>query len=120
MQMKDKVSDRLLEALRCFPEGKKAEWDTEISAEEWMELFRMAAQHQVLPMVFETVYTCPAFRSLPENQKDYIRQQVIRQVMLQERKTVEFLNLYQKLLEENLTPVVVKGMICRKLYRNPD
>ena len=120
MQMKDKVSDRLLEALRCFPEGKKAEWDTEISAEEWMELFRMAAQHQVLPMVFETVYTCPAFRSLPENQKGYIRQQVIRQVMLQERKTVEFLNLYQKLLEENLTPVVVKGMICRKLYRNPD
>ena len=41
MQMKDKVGDRLLEALRCFPEGKKAEWDTEISAEEWMELFRM-------------------------------------------------------------------------------
>lgn len=43
MQMNDRVSDRLLEALRCFPEGKKAEWDTEISAEEWMELFRMAA-----------------------------------------------------------------------------
>ena len=74
-----------------------------------MELFRMAAQHQVLPMVFENSLHMSGFRSLPENQKGYIRQQVIRQVMLQERKTAEFLNLYQKLLEENLTPVGRKG-----------
>lgn len=120
MHTKNIVSDRCLEALRCFLEGKKAEWETGISKEEWMELFRMAAQHQVLPMVYETVYPCQAFQSLPENEKGFIRQSVIWQVMLQEKKTAEFLNLYQKLLEENLTPVVVKGMICRELYRNPD
>lgn len=120
MHIQNLVSDRFLEALRCFLEGKKAEWETGISGEEWMELFQMAAQHQVLPMVYETVYTCRAFQSLPENEKGFIRQRVIWQVMLQEKKTAEFLNLYQKLLEENLTPVVVKGMICRELYRKPD
>lgn len=118
--MEHKVSDRLLETLRCFPEGKQAEWETGISAEEWMELFRLAVQHQVLPMVYETVYKCPAFQTLPEDQKAMVRQRVIWQVMLQERKTAEFLELYRKLLKENLTPVVVKGMICRKLYKNPD
>ena len=120
MQMENKVSDRLLEALRCFPEGKKVTWETGISGEEWMELFQMAVQHQVLPMIYETVCKCQAFRSLPENEKEAVRQRVIWQVMLQEKKAAEFLNLYQKLLKENLTPVVVKGMICRELYENPN
>ena len=48
MQMENKVSGRLLEALRCFPEGKKVTWETGISGEEWMELFQMAVQHRVL------------------------------------------------------------------------
>lgn len=45
---------------------------------------------------------------------------MIRQVMMQSRKTGEFLQLYQKLAEAGLTPLVVKGLICRSLYREPD
>ena len=40
--------------------------------------------------------------------------------MTQSRKTEEFLQLYGKLTEQGLTPVVVKGIICRSLYREPD
>lgn len=86
MHIKNLVSDRFLEALRCFLEGKKAKWETGISGEEWMELFQMAAQHQVLPMVYETVYTCRAFQSLPENEKGFIRQRVIWQVMRRKKR----------------------------------
>ena len=39
---------------------------------------------------------------------------------MQSRKTGEFLQLYQKLAEAGLTPLVVKGLVCRSLYREPD
>ena len=40
--------------------------------------------------------------------------------MIQARKTEEFLALYKRLLEAGLTPMVVKGIICRQLYPQPD
>ena len=45
---------------------------------------------------------------------------MIQQVMVQGRKTAEFLALYSRLLEKDLTPIVVKGIICREMYREPD
>lgn len=114
------VKKRLLEALKCFLEGEKVQWESGISGEEWGELFDLAIQHQILPMVYEAVYACPAFGSMPDNQKDYIKHRMIQQVMVQGRKTAEFLALYSRLLEKSLTPIVVKGIICREMYREPD
>lgn len=114
------VKKRLLEALKCFLEGEKVQWESGISGEEWGELFDLAIQHQILPMVYEAVYACPAFGSMPDNQKDYIKHRMIQQVMVQGRKTAEFLALYSRLLEKSLAPIVVKGIICREMYREPD
>ncbi len=114
------VKKRLLEALKCFLEGEKVQWESGISGEEWGELFDLAIQHQILPMVYEAVYACPVFGSMPDNQKDYIKHRMIQQVMVQGRKTAEFLALYSRLLEKSLTPIVVKGIICREMYREPD
>lgn len=118
--MNENVKKRLLEALKCFLEGEKVQWESGISGEEWGELFDLAIQHQILPMVYEAVYACPAFGSMPDNQKDYIKHRMIQQVMVQGRKTAEFLPLYSRLLEKSLTPIVVKGIICREMYREPD
>lgn len=118
--MNENVKKRLLEALKCFLEGEKVQWESGISGEEWGELFDLAIQHQILPMVYEAVYACPAFGSMPDNQKDYIKHRMIQQVMVQGRKTAEFLALYSRLLEKSLTPIVVKGIICREMYREPD
>ena len=113
-------SERMLEAIRCFLNGKKAEWQEDISEAEWMELFGLSQQHQVLPMVYETVYPCPAFRTVSAEQNQILKRQVIRQVMVQSRKTEEFLALYRKLTESGITPLVVKGLVCRNIYREPD
>ena len=85
--MNENVKKRLLEALKCFLEGEKVQWESGISGEEWGELFDLAIQHQILPMVYEAVYACPAFGSMPDNQKDYIKHRMIQQVMVQGRKT---------------------------------
>ena len=113
-------SERMLEAICCFLNGKKAEWQEDISEAEWMELFGLSQQHQVLPMVYETVYPCPAFRTVSAEQNQILKRQVIRQVMVQSRKTEEFLALYRKLTESGITPLVVKGLVCRNIYREPD
>ena len=114
------ISEKMLEALRCFLNGKKVTWEEGLSAEDWQTLFRLCQHHQILPMIYDTVYACPAFGTCPPETVQMIKTQVIRQVMMQSRMTEEFLQLYKKLLEQNLTPVVVKGLICRNLYREPD
>lgn len=114
------ISEKMLEALRCFLNGDKVTWEDGLSAEDWAELFRLCQHHQILPMIYDTVYACPAFAACPPDLVQMIKGQVIRQVMTQSRKTEEFLQLYRKLTEQELTPVVVKGIICRSLYREPD
>lgn len=117
---KNALNGKLLETIRCFRNGEKVNWESGISAEEWRELFRLCQYHQILPMVYDTVYGCPAFATFPQQEGQAVKRQVIRQVMLQSRKTEEFLLLYRKLLENGLKPVVVKGIICRNMYREPD
>lgn len=114
------ISEKMLEALRCFLNGEKVMWEDGVSAEDWQMLFRLCQYHQILPMIYDTVYACPAFQTCPQETVQMIKTQVIRQVMVQSRKTEEFLQLYKKLLEQDLTPLVVKGLVCRELYREPD
>lgn len=114
------INEKMLEALRCFLNGEKVMWEDGVSAEDWQMLFRLCQYHQILPMIYDTVYACPAFQTCPQETVQMIKTQVIRQVMVQSRKTEEFLQLYKKLLEQDLTPLVVKGLVCRELYREPD
>ncbi len=114
------INEKMLEALCCFLNGEKVMWEDGVSAEDWQMLFRLCQYHQILPMIYDTVYACPAFQTCPQETVQMIKTQVIRQVMVQSRKTEEFLQLYKKLLEQDLTPLVVKGLVCRELYREPD
>ena len=91
-----------------------------MSAEDWKDFFSLCQYHQILPMIYDTVYGCPAFVTFPQQEVQAVKGQVIRQVMIQSRKTEEFLILYKELLRAGLTPVVVKGIICRNMYREPD
>lgn len=116
----DTTSKRMLEAVCCSLRGEKTVWSEIISVGEWMKLFELSQRHHILPMVFETVYQCPAFHSIPGEQVMQLRRQVVMQVVLQSKKSEEFLELYRKMLEEGLTPLVVKGLVCRSLYPEPD
>ena len=111
---------KMLEAVRCFLDGRKVDWEEEITEKEWVELFRLCMHHQILPMAYEAVYTCPAFASVSPDRVRFLKSLIIRNVMIQSRKTEEFLQLYTKLTAEGLTPIVVKGIVCRNLYREPD
>lgn len=110
---------KLLEALRAHLQQEKVNWSEEITETEWQIFFRLASLQQILPMVFDAVYLCPAIQAHPHIQTA-VRKQVRASVMVQAAKTADFLILYRKLLTAQLKPLVVKGLICRSLYPNPD
>lgn len=109
-----------LEALKAALKGEPVSWDREIPPQTWAELLRLSEAHKVLPMIFQAVYACPAAASIPPELISACRSKVRQLVMLQTHKTLAFRPLLQKLQQEGLTPLVVKGIVCRELYPDPD
>ena len=110
-----------LEAFGASLKPESVNWTEPPAPEEWIGVFRLAAQHRVLPMVYEAVYRCPAAKTDPA--PAILRQQkplMLQTVMLQTQKTAEFLDLYRALQAAGLHPLVVKGLVCRALYPKPD
>ena len=82
---------------------------------DWPAIFTLANQQKLLPILFETV------RKTPADEKNVAlfavtKQQVIGQVLNQTVRSAEFSDLYRKLREANLHPIVVKGQLCSRLY----
>lgn len=89
-----------------------------LSSEDWRALINMAEIHKLLPLFYEVahVYMEKAEPELALSLKRRNREQV----MLQTIKTADFLDMYKKLTEAGLRPLVVKGITCRNLYPKPD
>lgn len=89
--------------------------DCTASSDVWKSVFHIAEQQNVLPLIYEAAHKCTHGEYI-----SHIQKKVRHQVMIQTQKTQEFLTVYQKLRENNLTPLVVKGLICRNCYPVPD
>lgn len=116
----DITSARFLEALRASLQREQVAWEEELTEQEWVALFRMADAHNVLPMIYEAVYRCPSAQRLSPQFFAHFKRRTIQSVMLQTVKTSEFLRLFDHLKQAGVTPCVVKGIVCRSLYPNPD
>lgn len=116
----DVKKDMFLTALKAALKNEKVSWNEELESQDWGELFRIATTHQVLPLIYEAVYDCSAARNMEPQVFMSAKQQTIRSVMLQTMKTNEFLGLFQHLQKAGVQALVVKGIVCRNLYPNPD
>lgn len=114
----NQTSKRFLEALKASLKGQTIYWDN-MSAEEWKKLFRISETQQLLPMVYQAVYKCLASQGHGDVMKVGSRK-TMNQIARQVTKTSEFLALYQQFCELGAKPLVLKGVICRNLYPNPD
>ena len=114
----DKVHESFLKILRSSLKGEPFSETLNLSPEQWQQLQELAIAHKVLPMMFEAVYQLPEFAGLPEY--GLLKRNVFQQVMTQSMKTRDFLTLSKHLEKSGATPLVVKGIICRNLYPQPD
>lgn len=109
-----------LEALKASLTNTTVTWTTPLSNEEWQSIFELAESHKVLPLIFHAVYSCPAAASLDARMLLFLKHRTLTLTLNQVQRTAEFLKLYEKLAEEGITPLIIKGLICRELYPKPD
>lgn len=115
-----KESRLFLQALKAALENKTVTWEQEITDQHWAGIFRLARDHQVLPMILQAVYGCKSAQSIPPQLLASCRDQVRKLVTMQTMKTAAFLPLLEQLKAAGVEPLVVKGIVCRSLYPNPD
>ncbi len=116
----EKTQMMFLEALKASLCGEKVQWDEYITEENWGELFQMADRHHVLPLIYDVVYDCESAKINDLSLFTLYKQRTVQTVMLQTMKSAEFLNLYKNIQGNGSSPIVVKGIVCRSLYPNPD
>ena len=110
----------LMQALCAAIRRKQVDWDRPLAEEEWKELFRLAQEQHVLPIVVESIYGSNAFQSQPDSWRQQVIQKSIRITMGQTVRTSAFLELFEKMQQAGLHPLVMKGLACRVLYPSPD
>ena len=91
-----------------------------LSPEELNRLLQLGMAHSVYPVVFDAVRTCAAFRALPDQVRQTETAGCRRLVLGQAVRTSQFTGVYQHLLRGGVTPLVVKGLVLRSLYDQPD
>ena len=79
------------------------------------EIYELALKHNLVPIIYEslrknTQYPIPA----------QFMQTAISQIVGQQQRTEQFFAIYQKLLDANIKPLVLKGLVCRELYPQSD
>lgn len=106
-----------LESISAALCNEKLSW-TGVSEENWSKLMSLSLAHKLQPLVFNAVFDCPA----AENWSGFSAQKRLSksQMLTQTLKTTEFQALYTYLRENGITPLVVKGILCRSVYPNPD
>ena len=116
-----KINTFFLEALKASLNGESVSWSTEdISFEEFSQLYKISDIHNVLPMIFEATFSCEVAKQMsPQFMKMY-RRNVIQLIAQQTMKSSGFQELSDYLRSNDIKPCVVKGIVCRNLYLNPD
>ncbi len=113
-------TDLFLQAVLAALKNEQVDWDGELSRVEWESILKTAEAHRMLPMVYQAVYRCPAARRADPALMSHYRMCAMQMVVLQTRKSAEFLPLLETLQAAGVEPLVVKGTVCRRLYPNPD
>ena len=86
---------------------------------DWEEVFRLAEQHHVLPMVLDAAHRVYG-DDMPWERLMPYKKRALRLTYLQTLRTERFLSLCRFLSGRGLTPLVMKGLVCRRLYPEPD
>lgn len=77
-------------------------------------IIKIARAHNLIALVGEQLCQTPEFATQPLFEKVSTMSMAV--VAIQSIKTDNFLNLYKAFLEEDIHPIVMKGIICRQLY----
>ena len=113
---------RLLEAFSCALSSKTVNWSEMPEKTIWKSIYRSAEEHKIFPMVMESISGSRFFVSGPNLEMNYrfYLKRAETETYTQAKLTGDFLLLYDFLLNKGLKPLVMKGIVCRSLYPQPE
>ena len=114
-QMIDETYQLLLDAVKCAVRGKQLPASELLHQKRW-DLFQLAVDHQILPLVVNALHDA----EVNEPTRSGIEEQARKRAIGQAQRTADFLLLLQRFGQKGLRPVVVKGLVCRSLYPEPE
>lgn len=82
---------------------------------DWQALFQLSAQQKLTAPVYGALRA-----AMPERVQRAWRSAALQDAALQSRRTEAFFALYRRLSERGCRPIVVKGILCRETYPEPD
>ena len=97
-------------------------WETEpnLTSPDWEGIYELGRIHNLIPMIYEAARPLPAFSEASQDLQTKFMETAVYQSTSQFMKTQEFFTVYEKFAEAGLHPLVLKGLVCRSLYRQPD
>lgn len=84
---------------------------------DYQELFDLANQHQISALIYNQIYN---FDDFPEEIKQRWKRDALKINAFQTRKTMKILQVYRQFLNQGVKVLIVKGLVCRSLYPQPD
>ena len=109
------VDQKLLLSLLCQIIHTRPIRESEEFLKEYInKIIYMSSGHMILPLVLNGVY-----QTYPELAEKF-KNRAVKRTIQQAEKSASFLLLYEKMLEHGLSPLVLKGIICRNLYPEPE
>ena len=109
-----------LEILKSAMRQTSYEDTDKITQEIWEQIYDVSQKQQLAPMIYQQIFSNPSFQECEQEFQDFWKMDTIKQAGNQARKSVLFLMLFEQMRQQGLTPLVVKGIVCRDLYPNPD
>ena len=109
-----------LEAFKAALEDQIVPWGAEVTPQTLVGVMNLAERHKVLPMIYQSVRGCEAAALADPQWMARYRSATMHAVMLQTRKAAELMPVLETLQNAGVKPLVVKGIVCRRLYPHPD
>ena len=113
------IQREFLKILESFMHGTEYHFPEKFA--QLQELYQMAGIHNMTAAVYEQIRQEPLIAE-PEyaDLARIFKNNTVREVMMQMQRADGFLRVYRKICEQDIHPLVVKGMICRNLYEKSD
>ena len=92
----------------------------ELDTKDWEMIYDISEKQQLAPMIYQQIFSNESFQHSDPEFQQFWKMDTIKQAGNQARKSILFLMLFDKMWQNGLTPLVVKGIVCRDLYPNPD
>ena len=87
---------------------------------DWEKIYEISQKQQLSPLIYQQIFSNESFLQSDREFQMYWKMDTLNQAGNQARKSILFLMLFEKMRQHGLTPLVVKGIVCRNLYPNPD